>query len=332
MNKSDAMQMVNDHIGGRVLKGSGRNANTHFSNIINRSTKQVPHVWWFNIPPQKFRNELHLLCAKNPGLIWLRLDAGAIPNPGSVFRLRTDKDVIDLEIAISGNLYLKDVKSGGTGYDFRPYIAYEWDDDLADDTHESATQPSGRDKAGETDGARDDLPTGRHTISQGRVIVISPTKTTVFNPGDPIPPIIELHEAAASLAGGPVFDGTDVPVEYLFYYMDKVHNLHAFLRDFPQVSRAQALDALEERLQKNIDSVVNSDRDYVSGTPRFNGTRMMAYDLFDYLADGYTIEGFLANYDTSVTPEHSAKVIEAARQLVELYAYKSAFRRIDANR
>ena len=332
MNKSDAMQMVNDHIGGRVLKGSGRNANTHFSNIINRSTKQVPHVWWFNIPPQKFRNELHLLCAKNPGLIWLRLDAGAIPNPGSVFRVRSDKDLIDLVIAIGGNRHLRDVNSGGTGYDFRPHIAYEWDDDPTGDTHESATQLSKRDKAGETDGARDDLPTGRRTISQGQVIVISPTKTTVFNPGDPIPPIIELHEAAASLAGGPVFDGTDVPVEYLFYYMDKVHNLHAFLDDFPQVSRAQALEALEERLQKNIDGVVNSDRDYVSGTPRFNGTRMMAYDLFDYLADGYTIEGFLANYDTSVTPEHSAKVIEAARQLVELYAYKSAFRRIDANR
>lgn len=331
MNKFDAIRKVNAHLGEPLLKGSGRNSNTHFSNI-NKSAKKV---WWFNIPPQKFGNELHLLCAKKSGLIWLRIKAGAIPNPESVFKLRTDervKGLIDLEIAAEGNLYLKDVKSGGTGYDFRPHIAYEWDDDLMGDTHESATQLSRRDKVGETDGARDDLPTGRHTISQGRVIVISPTKTTVFNPGDPIPPIIELDDAAAALAGGPVFDGTDVPVEYMFYYMDKVHNLHAFLDDFPQVSRAQALDALEERLQKNIDDVINSDRDYVSGTPRFNGTRMMAYILFEFLADGCSIAEFLDNFDTSVTPEHSAKVIEAARQLVELYAYKSAFRRIDANR
>ena len=115
MNKFDAIRKVNAHLGESLLKGSGRNSNTHFSNIINRATKQVPHVWWFNIPPQKFRNELHLLCVKNPGLIWLRLDAGAIANPESVFRVRYDNGLIDLVIAIGGNRHLMDVNSGGMG-------------------------------------------------------------------------------------------------------------------------------------------------------------------------------------------------------------------------
>ena len=254
MNKSDAMQMVNDHIGGRVLKGSGRNSNTHFSNIINRSTKQVPHVWWFNIPPQKFRNELHLLCAKNPGLIWLRLDAGAIPNPGSVFRVRSDKDLIDLVIAIGGNRHLRDVNSGGTGYDFRPHIAYEWDDDLMGDTQASATRISGRDKAGETDGA---------------------------------------------------------------------HNLHAFLRDFPQVSKAQALEAVRARVKAS--GVVHSDREIVSGTPVFKGTRVFVRSLFEHLEEGYTIEAFLHQFPTTER-EQVVKALQAASALLESVAYETAAR------
>ena len=127
MDRSDAIGKVNAHLGGRVLKGSGRNSNTHFSNI-NNSDKQV---WWLNINPQRFKNDLHILLAKKQGLIWLRIKAGAIPHPESVFRVRPDKGdkgVIDLEIAADGDLYLKDVKSGGTGYDFRRHIEYEWDE------------------------------------------------------------------------------------------------------------------------------------------------------------------------------------------------------------
>lgn len=174
------------------------------------------------------------------------------------------------------------------------------------------------------------MATGKHSIARGKVIVVTPTKTTTFHPGDSIPPLIELYDGTEGRECGPVFDGTDVPVEYLFYYMDDVNNVHAFLSDFPSVSREQVLTTMEERLQANIDDVVNSDQNYVSGTPRFNETRMPVNILFEYLADGYTIEGFLENYDTSVTPELSAEVLNVARQLVELYAYKAAFQRIDA--
>ena len=123
--------------------------------------------------------------------------------------------------------------------------------------------------------------------------------------------------------GGPVFEGTDVPVEYVYYYMDKVHNLHAFLRDYPSVGREQALAAIEERLLEDIDNVINSHTGYVSGQPRFNGTRMTVYTMFDHLAYGEDIDTFLSQYDTSVTHEQSAKL------LVEFYAYKIAFERMD---
>ena len=170
-----------------------------------------------------------------------------------------------------------------------------------------------------------------HT-SKATVIVVRPgEEDVVFRPGDPIPPHIELDRMAERLKGGPLIEGTDVPVAYLFYYLDSVHNLYAFLSDFPEVSREQAFQAIERRLQENIDSVINSDREYVSGTPRFNGTRMTVYTMFEYIADGYDIEGFLDSFDTSVTPEHSAKLLRVAKQLVEFYTYKIAFERIDTN-
>ena len=82
------------------------------------------------------------------------------------------------------------------------------------------------------------------------------------------------------------FEPADVPVEYVHYYMDNVHNLHAFLSDYPSVTREQVFAAIEERLQEEIDSILNSDRLYVSGTPRFNGTRMTVYTMFNHLAAG----------------------------------------------
>ena len=171
-----------------------------------------------------------------------------------------------------------------------------------------------------------------HT-SKATVIVVRPgEEDVVYKPGDPIPPHIELDRMAERLKGGPVIEGTDVPVAYLFYYLDSVHNLYAFFSDFPEVSREQAFKTIEKRLQENIDSVIHSNREIMSGTPVFKGTRMTVYTMFEYLANGYDIEGFLDNFDTSVTPELSAKVVKVAKQLVEFYAYKIAFQRIDADK
>ena len=125
MKKPYAMRKVNNQVGDEGLLN---HSNTCLSNINTRK-----QVWWFTISPQKFKNELHLLCAKKPGLIWLRLDAGAISNPADMFSPRSDGDV-DVEICCDASslCYMHDIRSiriRGIGYDFRPHIAYEWDED-----------------------------------------------------------------------------------------------------------------------------------------------------------------------------------------------------------
>ena len=113
MNKAQATEMVNSYLGDEVLT----TRNTSFSNVNSGK-----HVWWFNIKPQKFRSESHLLLAKDPGLIWLSIKANAFPDLESVFRIRPDRGSVDLEIAASGNRYMRDIKSRGTGYDFKPHV------------------------------------------------------------------------------------------------------------------------------------------------------------------------------------------------------------------
>ncbi len=117
MNRSQAIEMVNDHLRDGVLTSD----NTSFASV-NRSKS----VWWINISTRKFKSELHILLAKNPGLIWLRIEANTFPCLENVFRIRLDKDAVDLEIASGGSQYMCDIKSGGVGYDFRPHIKYEW--------------------------------------------------------------------------------------------------------------------------------------------------------------------------------------------------------------
>ena len=146
-------------------------------------------------------------------------------------------------------------------------------------------------------------------------------KVVVTKPGDPRPPLVDLSDVPKD---GPAFEGTDVPVQYLYEYLDNVHNLYAFLDDFPEVTAEQALKAIRERINSN--TVISSDRGYVSGMPRFKGTRMPVRILFDYLADGYTIEGFLDSFATGVTREQAAKAIEDAREALESMAYETATR------
>ncbi|MBL0341866.1 MAG: DUF433 domain-containing protein [Bacteroidetes bacterium] len=47
------------------------------------------------------------------------------------------------------------------------------------------------------------------------------------------------------LAGQPVFKGTRVPVESLFWHLEKGISLDQFLEDFPTVSKDQAVAVLE---------------------------------------------------------------------------------------
>ena len=136
--------------------------------------------------------------------------------------------------------------------------------------------------------------------------------------GEPLPPIVDLDDADA---GGPIFAGTDVPLQRLFAYLDEAHNLHAFLRDFPQVSRAQALEAVRARVK--ADGVVHSDREIVSGTPVFRGTRVPIDILFEFLAAGENIDEFVDCFPT-VSREQAVAALTAAQRALESVAYEAA--------
>ncbi len=59
------------------------------------------------------------------------------------------------------------------------------------------------------------------------------------------------------------------------------------------------------------DLPVTVDKDVMSGTPVFQGTRVPAQTIFDYIADGYTLADFLSSFP-SVKREDAVRVLEAA--------------------
>ena len=55
-----------------------------------------------------------------------------------------------------------------------------------------------------------------------------------------------IHSDPEIMSGTPVFVGTRVPVRTLLDYLEADRDLSEFLEDFPTVTRAQAVAALEE--------------------------------------------------------------------------------------
>jgi hypothetical protein len=92
--------------------------NTSYSSI-NKSKE----VWWFNIPVAKFNSDVHLLLSTGNYALWLHLPQDFVKKLVPSFKIRQDKDAVDLEISADKNFkYLKDVKSGGSGYDFTSFV------------------------------------------------------------------------------------------------------------------------------------------------------------------------------------------------------------------
>ena len=54
-----------------------------------------------------------------------------------------------------------------------------------------------------------------------------------------------VQRSPGVLGGTPVFGGTRVPVQTLIAYLESGDRLEDFLEDFPTVTRAQAVAALE---------------------------------------------------------------------------------------
>lgn len=306
MDKSIAMRMVNRHL------GEASRLNHH--NAIFSNVNVSKDVWWFTIPPQKFESELHVLLAKedDSGLIQLRIKADTFPNPYALFeaRVRNGKVFVDWEICSDDTdpRYMCDTRNRGTKYDFGPHIVHEWDEKAAYRKPEPKREPHPSKRP-------------KPRIAKGTVIEVRGDGNRVYYAGAVLPPLVDLDRVSAE---GPVFEGTDVPVAYMFAYLDEVRNLHAFLRDFPEVSLEQAVAAMRKRAKANM--VAHSDVEIVSGTPVFKGSRMPVETLFEYLSNGYTIEGFLDSFATSVTKQQAIETLKTARELLESLAYEDSAR------
>ena len=168
------------------------------------------------------------------------------------------------------------------------------------------------------------MATARPKRAKLQVIIRKPTGTTVYNPGDIIPPHIELDGKADELSGGPLFEGTDVPVQYLFHYLDFVRNLYAFHTDYPQVTSQQAFEAMDERIQTARNELIHSHRQIHSGSPVFKGTRVPIDILFEFLASREDLDDFLESSPT-VDREQATETLTLAKNVLEYLAYGAAY-------
>jgi uncharacterized protein (DUF433 family) len=64
------------------------------------------------------------------------------------------------------------------------------------------------------------------------------------------------------------------------------------------------------------DGLVVSDPGILGGKPVFRGTRLPVQSLFDYLADGLSLDYFLETFP-SVTREHATAVLRYGWQHIE---------------
>ena len=253
MNNSQAMRMVNSHLGYPEIT----NHNTSFSNI-----NKAKHVWWININPQKFSSELHILLAKNPGLIWLKIKANTFSDLESVFRARDDNGYIDLEISVSGYQYLRDIKSGGAGYDFKPHIEKDWSEVIPDvpsaistkteiwpdylpELVEDGPKFEGADVCVENLFAF--LDNGWNLYSFLKLFPsVSAEQALAAIEKRMSENIAEvIHSDRKIMSGSPVFKGTRLPVKSLFDHMAAGYSLDAWLGQFPTASKEQATTALD---------------------------------------------------------------------------------------
>jgi hypothetical protein len=102
-----------------TTKGAYLNSSNTSYSKINKSKA----VWWFNVRTDKFNEDVHLLLNTESKVIWITLPKGFVSNVASYFRIRHDKNAVDLEISADRNYkYLVDVKSGGTGFDFSAFV------------------------------------------------------------------------------------------------------------------------------------------------------------------------------------------------------------------
>lgn len=111
--KSNIIAYIN-----KTYRADLSNSNTSFSSI-----NVAKRVWWTNIPLKKFSEPVHLLFNDTDEVIWIVLPKNFVSSLPDNFKIRPDRNSVDIEVwAETDERYMKDVKSGGTGFDFKPFI------------------------------------------------------------------------------------------------------------------------------------------------------------------------------------------------------------------
>ncbi|TDS13544.1 hypothetical protein DFQ03_2837 [Maribacter caenipelagi] len=113
MTKKDLIDRINSKYDTTLT-----NSNTSYSKI-NKSKE----VWWLNIKTHKFHDDVHLLLKTDQEVIWIYLTNKFTKDINASFKIRPDRNAVDLEISADKSyMYLRDVKSGGTGFDFNKFV------------------------------------------------------------------------------------------------------------------------------------------------------------------------------------------------------------------
>lgn len=116
MTKTQAISYINSRLGEAKLNTQ----NTTFASI---STSPARIGWWMNIKLQNFEKDWNIVLLEQDKIFWLKIPGNMFQNPERHFRIWESKNAADLLISSDRkDRYLKDISSGGTGVDFKPFI------------------------------------------------------------------------------------------------------------------------------------------------------------------------------------------------------------------
>lgn len=113
MTKSQLIAQIN-----QTYKAGLNNTNTHFSSIIKSK-----EVWWTTVPLNKFNSDVNLLLCAGEYAWWVQLPISFVKHLPATFKIREDTNTVDVEISADKNFkYFLDLKSGGTEFNFAPFV------------------------------------------------------------------------------------------------------------------------------------------------------------------------------------------------------------------
>jgi len=119
MTKSQAINKINDNLGTSDLNLQ----NTHFANVNSAKS-----VWWYDIPTSKaFSNDMiyiHLLAynQENNELYHMNVPTRLFKDNQCQFTIREEKSTISLELSSRRTDFLKDVRPGCGGINFKQFL------------------------------------------------------------------------------------------------------------------------------------------------------------------------------------------------------------------